>query len=315
MSSQERAAHRMQMKRKLNMDRFYTQASFHLMLLPAIVLLLIFHYFPLYGLLLSFKEYHPLRGILGSEWIGLENFRRLFESTNMGRIMFNTVYISVMKIVAGIVVPVTFALLLNELRTRTFVRTIQTVVYMPHFLSWVIMSGIIIEILSPSGGVVNLFLGLFGIEPIYFLGDADLFPYILVATETWKGFGFGTIIYLAALTSIDPSLYEAAIVDGASHMQQMRYITLPGIVSIIILLTVLSLGNLLNAGFDQVFNLINPQVFSTGEIIDLTVYRIGIRQSNFAVATAVGLIKSLIGFVLIITSYKLADKYAGYRIF
>lgn len=315
MSSKQHAVHHLQMKRKLTRDRFYTQASFHLMLLPAVVLLLIFHYFPLYGLLLSFKKYHPLHGILGSEWIGLENFRRLFESTNMGRIMFNTVYISVMKIVAGIVVPVTFALLLNELRTRGFVRTIQTVVYMPHFLSWVIMSGIVIEILSPSGGVVNLFLGLFGIEPIYFLGDAKLFPYILVATETWKGFGFGTIIYLAALTSIDPSLYEAAIVDGASHVQQMRYITLPGIVSIIILLTVLSLGNLLNAGFDQVFNLINPQVFSTGEIIDLTVFRIGIRQSNFAVATAVGLIKSLIGFALIITSYKLADKYAGYRIF
>jgi putative aldouronate transport system permease protein len=301
--------------RRMTRDRFYTQASFHLMLLPAAALLIVFSYLPLYGVLLAFKRYHPLYGILGSEWVGFANFARLFQSNDMGRIMFNTVYISVMKIVVGIVVPVTFALLLNELKNRSFVRSVQTIVYMPHFLSWVIMSGIVLEILSPSGGVVNNFLGLFGIEPIYFLGEPTLFPYILVATDTWKSFGFGTIIYLAALTSIDPALYEAAIVDGASHMQQARFITLPGIASIVVLMTVLSLGNLLNAGFDQVFNLINPQVYRTGEIIDLTVYRIGIRQANFAVATAVGLIKSTIGFVLILTSYKLADKYAGYRIF
>ena len=296
-------------------DRFLTQASFHLLLLPAVGLLIVFSYLPLYGVLLAFKRYHPLSGIMGSEWVGLANFARLFQSNDMARIMFNTVYISVMKIIAGIVVPVTFALLLNEMKNRSFVRGVQTVVYMPHFLSWVIMSGIVLEILSPSGGLVNNFLGLFGVEPIYFLGEANFFPYILVATDTWKSFGFGTIIYLAALTSIDPALYEAAIVDGASHMQQVRFITLPGIAGIVVLMTVLSLGNLLNAGFDQVFNLINPQVFRTGEIIDLTVYRIGIRQANFAVATAVGLIKSTIGFVLIVVSYRLADKYAGYRIF
>ena len=302
-------------RRQMTRDRLLTQASFHLMLLPAVGLLIVFSYFPLYGVLLAFKRYHPLSGILGSEWVGLANFARLFQSNDMGRIMFNTVYISVMKIVAGIVVPVTFALLLNEMKNRSFVRSVQTVVYMPHFLSWVIMSGIVLEILSPSGGLVNNLLGLFGVEPIYFLGEANLFPYILVATDTWKSFGFGTIIYLAALTSIDPALYEAAIVDGASHMQQVRFITLPGIAGIVVLMTVLSLGNLLNAGFDQVFNLINPQVFRTGEIIDLTVYRIGIRQANFAVATAVGLIKSTIGFVLIVVSYRLADRYAGYRIF
>ena len=300
---------------RMTRDRLLTQASFHLMLLPASALLIVFSYLPLYGVLLAFKRYHPLHGILGSEWVGLANFERLFSSNDMGQIMFNTVFISVMKIVAGIVVPVTFALLLNEMKNRTFVRTVQTVVYMPHFLSWVIMSGIILEILSPSGGVVNNLLGLFGVEPIYFLGEPRLFPYILVVTDTWKSFGFGTIIYLAALTSIDPTLYEAAIVDGAGHLQQIRYITLPGIAGVVMLLTVLSLGSLLNAGFDQVFNLINPQVFSTGEIIDLTVYRIGIRQSNFAVATAVGLLKSVIGFVLIVTSYKLADRYAGYRVF
>ncbi len=296
-------------------DRIKSKLAYHALMAPSVILLLVFSYYPMVGILMAFQKFIPTKGLFGSEFVGLANFERLFSANAIGQVMLNTLSISGMKIVAGILVPVIFALLLNELKSRTFVRTVQTMIYLPHFLSWVILSGILIEILSPSTGIVNLMLQAAGVEPIYFLGKANLFQPVLVISDTWKGFGYGTIIYLAALTSIDPSLYEAAIVDGANHKQQLRHITLPGILPIIVLMSVLSLGNLLNAGFDQVFNLINPQVYSTGEILDLTVYNLGIRQSNFSLATAVGLLKSVISFVLITISYKLAYHLAGYKIF
>ncbi len=301
--------------RPINRHRLKSQLAYHALLAPSVLLLIVFSYFPMFGIIMAFQKFIPTKGLFGSSFVGLANFERLFSANAIGQVMINTISISGMKIVAGIVIPVCFALLLNELKSRTFVRTVQTMIYLPHFLSWVILSGILIEILSPSTGVINLAMQAAGFEPVYFLGKANLFQPVLVISDTWKSFGYGTIIYLAALTSIDPSLYEAAIVDGANHVQQLRHITLPGILPIIVLMSVLSLGNLLNAGFDQVFNLINPQVYSTGEILDLTVYNLGIRQSNFSLATAVGLLKSVISFVLITISYKLAFTLAGYKIF
>ena len=289
--------------------------TYHALLAPASVLMIVFSYIPMVGILMAFEKYQPKKGIFGSAFVGFDNFVRIFSANKIGQIMVNTVFIASMKILAGLLASVIFALLLNELRNRRFVRVTQTMVYLPYFLSWVILSGILIEILSPSNGIVNLLLKGIGLKSIYFLGTAKLFPYVLVATETWKTFGYGTIVYLAALTGIDPLLYEAARVDGANHTQQLIHITIPGITGIVILMSALSLGSLLNAGFDQVYNLINPQVYSTGEILDLTVYNLGIKQASFALATAVGLMKSIVSFVLITISFRLAHRYAGYRIF
>jgi putative aldouronate transport system permease protein len=277
--------------------------------------MIVFSYIPMVGILMAFQKYQPKKGIFGSTFIGLDNFIRIFSANKIGQVMVNTVFIASMKIAAGLLASLVFALLLNELRNRRFVRVTQTMVYLPYFLSWVILSGILIEILSPSAGIVNLVLKGIGVKPVYFLGNAALFPYVLVATDTWKTFGYGTIVYLAALTGIDPSLYEASRVDGANYIQQLVHITLPGITGIVILMSALSLGSLLNAGFDQVYNLINPQVYSTGEILDLTVYNLGIKQASFALATAVGLMKSIVSFILITISFRLAHRYAGYRIF
>lgn len=291
------------------------QIPLHIMVIPGVILTIIFQYIPMFGIIMAFQKFVPARGFLKSDWVGWANFEYIFNMPNIGTVIWNTVFIALMKIIAGLIVPIVFALLLNEVRRNSFKRTVQTIIYFPHFLSWVILGGILIDVLSPSSGIVNQFLGALGIDPIYFLGNEKWFPYTLVITNTWKNFGYDSIIYLAALTSIDQALYEAAYVDGANRWKQTLHITLPGILPIVSLMVVLSLGNILNAGFDQVFNLYSPQVYSTGDIIDTLVYRIGMVEAQFSVATAVGLFKSVISFILIVISNKLANKYAGYRVF
>ncbi|OMD37084.1 ABC transporter permease [Paenibacillus odorifer] len=287
----------------------------HLMLVPGIVLVLIFSYIPMAGITMAFQKYVPNKGLFGSPFIGLKNFQLLMDYPDIGRIFFNTVYIAVMKIVAGMVVPVTIAILLNELRKEWVKRTFQTLVYLPHLLSWVLLSGILIDVLSPSSGILNQVLGLFGIDPVFFLGDNKWFPYVMVISDVWKEFGFGTIVYLAALTGINPSLYEAAEIDGAGRFKQTLHVTLPGMLPIIVLMFTLSIGNVLNAGFDQIFNLYSPPVYESADIIDTFVYRMGIEQAQFGFATAVGLLKSVISFVFVSMSYILAYRVANYRIF
>lgn len=287
----------------------------HLLMLPAVLLLFVYAYIPMIGNLMAFERFSPTKGLFGSQWIGLENFLYVINMPDTMQVLFNTFFISIMKIIAGIIAPVTIALLLNEIQSRRFKRTLQTIVYFPHFLSWVLLSGILIDVLSPSTGILSGILSYIGIEPVYFLGDAKWFPYTLVMTETWKEFGFGTIVYLAALTGIDPSLYEASFMDGANRWKQTFHITLPGIMPIIMLMTILSMGNILNAGFDQVFNLYSPQVYKTGDILDTMIYRIGLLDAQYGVATAVGLFKSVVSFVLLTGSYALAYKYTDYRIF
>lgn len=288
---------------------------FHLMLVPGIVLLLIFAYYPMFGIVIAFQDYNPVRGFLRSEWIGWENFQFMLDLPDTKQIVRNTIEIALMKIAAGITVPIVFALLLNEVRVTWYKRTIQSTVYLPHFLSWVILGGILVDVLSVNGGGINSFLGLFGIKPIFFLGDNFWFRAVLIISDVWKEFGFSTIIYLAALTGIDPSLYEAASIDGASRWKRTLNVTLPGILPVVILMSTLSLGNILNAGFDQIFNLYNPIVIGTSDIIDTYVYRVGLISAQYGLATAIGLFKSAIGFVLIVLSYRLAYRYANYRIF
>nr|WP_240633476.1 ABC transporter permease subunit [Paenibacillus montanisoli] len=297
------------------LKRWAREWYLHLMLLPAIIIVLIYSYGPMVGLVIAFEKYVPAKGMIHSKWIGLDNFKYVISLPDTYRVLYNTVYISFMKMVAGLIAPIIVALLLNEIRAMVFKRLYQTFIYLPHFLSWIILGGIMLDILSPSSGLANQLLQSLGFEPIFFLGDNRWFPYVLVGSDVWKEFGFSTIVYLAALTGINPSLYEAAEIDGANRWQQTRHVTLPGMVPIMILLATLSLGQILNAGFDQVFNLYNAQVYESGDIIDTLVYRLGLQQAQYGVATAVGLFKSVVSFVFISLSYIFAYRFANYRIF
>jgi len=286
----------------------------HLMILPGVIMVFLFSYVPLAGISIAFQNFLPNRGLFGSDWVGFENFKYMLQMPDIGQVIRNTVYIAVMKIVLNLIVPIIVALLLNEMKHKLVRRGVQTLIYLPHFLSWVILGGIMIDILSTEG-IFNRVLAAFGAEPIFFLGSNTWFPLAIVASDVWKEFGFATIIYLAALTSIDPTQYEAAYVDGAGRWKQTWHITIPGMASTILLLTVLSLGNILNAGFEQIFMMYSPQVYESGDILDTLVYRIGFVDAQYSVSTAVGLFKSVISLVLIITSYRLAYVYANYRIF
>lgn len=290
-------------------------APLHLMIWPGLLLVLLFNYVPMFGAVIAFQKYVPAKGIFGSDWIGLGNFRYLLALPNFTQVLWNTIWIAGLKIVAGLVVPVTVSILLNEIGRTYMKRLIQTLIYLPHFLSWVILGGILIDILSPGKGIVNQVLGLLGLEPIFFLGDNGWFPYTVVISNEWKEFGFSTIVYLAAILGISPALYEAAVMDGASRLRQTWHITLPGMAPIIVLMATLSIGNILNAGFEQIFNLYSPVVYESGDIIDTFVYRIGLIDAQYGVATAVGLFKSVVSLALISVSYYGAYRFANYRIF
>lgn len=290
------------------------EVPFHLMLLPGVVLVFIFSYIPMFGIIIAFQTYYPTKGIMHSVWVGLDNFKYIFQLPNFGRVMWNTVFIATAKIVLNLIIPIITALLLNEVRNRMFKRTVQTFIYLPYFLSWVILAGIMMDVLSLDG-LVNQLLGKLNIDSIFFLGDNNWFPWTLIFSDTWKQFGFDTIIFLAALTGINPTLYEAAVLDGANRWKQTLYVTLPGMMPIVILMMTLSLGNVLNAGFDQVFNLYSAPVLESGDIIDTMIYRIGLQNYQFSVSAALGVFKSIVSFVLISVSYWFAYRFANYRIF
>lgn len=285
-----------------------------IMLIPALAWMLLFNFVPMFGITMAFQDFNPGKGMFGSDFIGLDNFKYMFELDDTREILFNTLVIALGKIIGNLVVPVTFALLLNEVKNLLFKRSIQTIVYLPHFLSWVVLGGIILDIFSYSGPINNLLEAL-GFGGVAFFQRDDLFRQLVIGSDIWKEFGFNAVVYLAAMTGISPALYEAAAIDGASRWQRLLKITLPGIKGVIVLMTVLSLGNILNAGFDQIYNLYNPAVYSTGDIIDTWVYRVGLNDLQFSLASAVGLLKSVVGFITITVSYTLAYKLADYRIF
>ncbi|MDF2668098.1 MAG: protein lplB [Paenibacillus sp.] len=290
--------------------------AFHLMLLPAVILALLFHYLPMFGVVIAFQDYKPYLGINGSDWVGLKHFSMMFDRADSLQVIWNTLLIAFMKIVLMIIVPVVFALMLNEVRKMAFKRIVQTLVYLPHFLSWVILGAILVDLLSPQGGLVNrVLVEWFGISPIFFLGNGDWFRFTVVTSEVWKEFGFSTIIYLASLAGINPELYEAAEVDGATRWKQTMHVTLPGLVPIMTVCATLSLSSILSAGFDQIYNLYNPLVYDKGDIIDTYVYRVGILGQKLSFATAIGLFKSVVSCILILSVYRIALKTANYRIF
>jgi putative aldouronate transport system permease protein len=287
---------------------------YHLMLGPGMILLFLFSILPLFGVAIAFQDFIPAKGLFGSKWIGWENFKYMFQLDDSKQIFFNTLYISFMKIILNIGIPVVFALMLHEIYFLRLKKWIQTIVYLPHFLSWVILAGIISDMLS-THGMVNHALAPLLKEPILFLGSNFWFPIIIILSDVWKEFGFNAVIFIAALTAINPALYEAAEIDGAGRMGKLWNVTVPGILPTIVLVATLNIGQILNAGFDQIFNLYNPLVYSSGDVIDTYVYRVGLVQAQYGLATAVGILKSVIGFLLIILSNQMAAKYANYKIF
>lgn len=286
----------------------------YVMILPSLILAVIFCYIPMGGLVMAFQDYKPWLGISGSQFVGMDQFKQIFMFKESYQAIINTLIIAVAKIIFGLIVPIVMALLLNEVKNVGLKKGIQTLVYLPHFLSWITVAGMLRDILG-FDGIVNAFLQKLGMDPIFFLGEAGMFRQIVVLSDLWKGFGFGMIVYLAAISNIDQSLYEAAEMDGANRWQQTLHITIPSIMPMIIVMATLSLGNVLNAGFDQIFNLYSPLTYSTGDIIDTYVYRQSLVNGQYSFGTAVGLFKSGVGLLLTAIAYKLAYKFAGYRIF
>ena len=287
---------------------------YYIMLIPALLWLFFFSIVPMFGIVMAFQDYNPGKGILHSEFVGLENFVYMFQRNDVKQVLCNTVVIAVGKIIGNIIIPLLFALLLNELCIKRIKRPIQTIVYLPYFLSWVILAKIVLNIFGYTGPI-NQLIEAFGGNPINFFGEPSLFQPLVIGTDIWKGFGYNTVVYLAAILGVDQSLYEAAAVDGAGRFKRIWHVTLPGIRTTVALLAILSLGNVLNAGFDQIYNLYNPLVYSTGDIIDTWVYRAGLENLQYSLATAVGLFKSVISVILIVIGYKLADKFTGYKLF
>lgn len=278
----------------------------YLMLIPAIVYYIIFCYIPMYGVTIAFKDFNPMLGIWKSEWQGFDTFRKLFEMEKFYSVFWNTIRISLIRLVFGFPFPIIIALLLNELRNVRLKKTIQTIIYVPNFISWVVLGGILTSILSMDTGIVNQVIKTLGFEPIGFLTDEKFFVPTMVVSMIWKTFGWNTIIYLAAMTGVDTQLYEAATVDGANRWQKLINITLPCIRSVIVVVLITRIGSLMQAGFEQIFVLYHPGVYGTADIIDTYVYRMGLQEGKFELATAVGLFKSVINFALVVIANKIA---------
>ena len=285
--------------KQLIKDRF-----FYMLLLPVLVYLIILKYGPMFGEIIAFKNYRIGDGIWGSQWVGFENFTKLFSSPDFYNVLKNTLLLNVYSIVIAFPAPILLALMLNEVRVEWYKRTLQNFLYLPLFISWIALGSIVIGILSPSTGFINKILRLFGIEPIYFLVDKFWWPISFVASGIWKEAGFGTILYLAAMSSIDPTLYEASKIDGASRLRRMWHVTLPGIRSTIAILLILQVGKMMDVGFEQVYVLRNPAVASVSEVISTYVYTRGIVNLQYSYTAAMGLFQSIIALILVVSVNK-----------
>ncbi len=287
----------------MHLNRF---GGLYLLVLPALVYVTIFHYVPLYGAMIAFKDFRIMDGIMRSPWVGLAHFRRLFSGSEFPKVIGNTFIISFLKLIFQFPTPLIFALMLNEVRSLRFKKAVQTVSYIPHFISWVVVAGLFIDILSPSRGIVNSLIKATGGEPIFFMGSSAHFRGVLVATEIWKELGWAAIVYLAAIAGIDPELYQAAMVDGAGRFRRMRHVTLPCIRSTIIVLVTLRLGKMASAGMEQILMLYNPAVYQVSDIIDTYVYRIAFDRFELSLTAAAGLFKSVVGCALLLATDRIA---------
>ena len=293
-------------------SRFLKFRYLHLMVLPGLVFYLIFRYVPMYGILIAFKNYRGAAGGLGSiwnsDWIGLKNFEIFFNSIYCGRIFRNTIVISILRLIFSFPAPILLALMINEVRSSRYKRTVQTITYMPYFLSWVVVAGLLNMLLSPENGVINELIRLAGGQTAYFLTSNSTFRPILIISEVWKNMGYGSIVYLAAITSIDQSQYEAATVDGANKIQQIVHVTLPALGNIIAIMLILQIGRLFDDNFEQIFNLYTPAVYEVSDVFETYIYRTGIKDAKFSYTAAVGLVKSIITLALILFSNQMSKR-------
>ncbi len=283
----------------------------YMLLIPGIIFIIIFRYIPMYGLAIAFQDFNIFKGIGASEWVGFAQFQKLFQSPEFYQVFKNTLFISVYKIVFLFPIPIFIAIILNEIKSMAFKRTTQTIIYLPHFLSWVIVSGMVVNLLSPSTGLINSIITALGGKPISFLMDNHWFRSVLVTSEGWKEIGYSAIVFIAAIAGIDQEQYEAASIDGAGRIKKMLHITLPGIKSIILLMFILRIGSVLEAGTEQILLLYNSVVYQSGDVIGTYVYRMGIGQMDYSFSTAVGLFESVIGFILVMSGNFISKKATG----
>ena len=285
-----------------------------MLLIPGIVYLLVFHYFPMYGLVLAFKDFHIEKGLLRSPWAGLKHFRRLFMGNQLPKLIFNTVRISVSMTIFSFPAPIILAILLNELRSTAFKRTAQTILYFPHFLSWVFLGAVVIEFLSPSSGVVGAIYRLIDKPAPILMYRPGAFIPILIISNIWKGAGYGTVVYLASIAGINPELYESAMIDGAGRFRMAIHITLPSLLPVITIFLIFRMGSLLNANFEQIFNLMNPLVLDVADVLDTYIVRIGLQGFQYEFATAVSLFRAVVGFVLVFCTNLIAKRLSEYAL-
>jgi putative aldouronate transport system permease protein len=287
------------------------QKFYYFLMVPGLLYFFIFHYIPMFGVSIAFKDITPfdgIEGILGGEWVGLTHFKRFFESYYFWNVLGNTVLISLYKLFFGFPAPILLALLLNEVTSKWFKKSVQTISYLPHFISMVVVAGLLTNLLSTDNGILNAIMSALGKEPVSFLGDPAYFRTILVISDVWQSVGWGSILYLAAMAGIDPQLYEAAKMDGANRLRQMWHITLPGISFVISILLILNVGKFLEAGFEQIFLLYSPSVYQVADIIDTYVYRQGLLQMQYSFAAAIGVFKNIVGMVLILLANYIVKK-------
>ena len=282
-----------------------------LLLIPVIVYFFIIHYLPMYGVIIAFKDFSPLKGIIRSDWIGLKHFRKLFSGMYFLPVLRNTLIISFSKLLFGFPAPIILCLVLNEVKSLRFKKAVQTVSYLPHFIGWVVLAGIVKEVFSPSHGLVNYIIQLFGGNPIFFVGSKQWFRPVIVGSSIWRNIGWDSIVYMAAIAGIDSQLYEAADLDGAGRMQKIRYITLPSLIPTIVIMFIFAVGGVMADDFDQIYNMLNAQVMDVGDVIGTYTYRVGLQQMDYGYATAVGLFKNVISLVLVTLCNKLSKTLSG----
>jgi putative aldouronate transport system permease protein len=288
--------------------------EYYLMLIPGILFFLVFCYGPMYGLVIAFQDYYPLKGVTGSKMVGLKHFRALFTDPFFLSVLKNTIVISFYKLLVCFPAPILLCLALNEISNYRFKKIAQSVSYLPHFVSWVVVSGIIIEFLSPSRGPINILLQNLGMEPIFFVAEPKYFRGVLVLSDLWKSVGWGSIVYLAAVTSVDPTLYEAAEMDGAGRIKKIIHVTIPALAPIITVMFIMESGKILNDSFEQVYNFLTPSTYAVGDVISTFVYRMGIQKMQYSFTTAVDLFKNIISFMLVVMTNYIARKTNDYAL-
>lgn len=288
--------------------------QYHAMALPGMAFLLIFAYLPMFGLIMAFQDFVPAKGLFGSKFVGLKHFIYMFSLPDIGRVIRNTLIIALGKIFLGMILSIAFAILLNEIRKKFLKKTIQTIVYLPHFLSWVVLAAVVINLFNMDGSV-NQIIEMFGFGKINFLGSNNVFRKLIIGTDVWKEFGYNSVIYLAAITGIDSGLHEAAAIDGASWWKRIWHITLPGMMPIILLMTAMNLTSVLSAGFDQIYNLYSPMVYEVGDVLDTYIYRIGLVGRQYSFGAAVGLCRSVVALIMLVSANKITEKLTHQRIY